>query len=370
MMFTPRCSNSPLMKEVIVAKGLEGRHYWTCSNRLSSVLLPFNSFNVILTSLTTASAFKSSTYYTNCQLHTSTSTFSIIGNKVANKAHSHHSSTGIPTNQTDNVIILQKDCNLHRERHLTDSLQHTTLGCIRQDTQHHWWTNSPSCLLDTAVTRLKIGLSYLNAHMHKLGLMDIPHCLWCPTQPDTPRHLLLHYPCHHSHHTALPHSLASLHIHSNGGELLYTGPERWREVQITPFTNYYGTRDLWAWHLIRHGTRYPGKDDIARFVLELPGMQTSILKAHHKGQGELCEGDLSLLSGWSLGTLNTFWASILAPEGELELEGLASRYKAALPSLFGQQFSNDSFKVSIFNTSNIDIEDLLLIFIVFILTVI
>ncbi|XP_063872914.1 multiple inositol polyphosphate phosphatase 1-like [Scylla paramamosain] len=99
-----------------------------------------------------------------------------------------------------------------------------------------------------------------------------------------------------------------------------------------------------AWHLIRHGTRYPDKDDTEHFVLELPGMQTSVLKAHEKGQGELCEGDLSLLSGWSLGIINTSWASILAPEGELEMEGLASRYKVALPSLFDQQFSNDSFK--------------------------
>lgn len=85
--------------------------------------------------------------------------------------------------------------------------------------------------------------------------------------------------------------------------------------------------------------------------------------------GELCPGDLSLLSGWSVGTLNTSWASTLAPEGELELEGLASRYKAALPSLFGEQFSNDSFKVSIFNTFSVDIENLLLLFIVFILNV-
>ncbi|MPC33538.1 hypothetical protein E2C01_026892 [Portunus trituberculatus] len=30
-----------------------------------------------------------------------------------------------------------------------------------------------------------------------------PHWPWCPTQPDTLEHLLLHCPCHHSHCVAL-----------------------------------------------------------------------------------------------------------------------------------------------------------------------
>ncbi|XP_063843235.1 zinc finger protein 441-like [Scylla paramamosain] len=49
--------------------------------------------------------------------------------------------------------------------------------------------------------------------MHRLSLTDTPHCPWCPTQPDTPEHLLLHCPCHHSHCTALLHLLASLYIY-------------------------------------------------------------------------------------------------------------------------------------------------------------
>ncbi|MPC91963.1 hypothetical protein E2C01_087029 [Portunus trituberculatus] len=45
---------------------------------------------------------------------------------------------------------------------------HTTLGHIRQDTRHHWWTYSPKWVLDTAVTRLRIGHTRLNAHLHRL----------------------------------------------------------------------------------------------------------------------------------------------------------------------------------------------------------
>ncbi|XP_050732117.1 multiple inositol polyphosphate phosphatase 1-like isoform X2 [Eriocheir sinensis] len=99
-----------------------------------------------------------------------------------------------------------------------------------------------------------------------------------------------------------------------------------------------------AWHLIRHGTRYASAGVIAAFVSELPVLQAEVVKAHRLGQGRLCAGDLSLLTRWSLEGLNTSWSSMLAPEGELELHGLATRYQAALPSLLDQNFSNDSFK--------------------------
>ncbi|MPC60926.1 hypothetical protein E2C01_054986 [Portunus trituberculatus] len=44
-----------------------------------------------------------------------------------------------------------------------------------------------------------------------MGIIDSPHCPWCPTQPDTPEYLLLHCPCHYSHCVALIHSLSAIH---------------------------------------------------------------------------------------------------------------------------------------------------------------
>ncbi|MPC43735.1 hypothetical protein E2C01_037387 [Portunus trituberculatus] len=41
-------------------------------------------------------------------------------------------------------------------------------------------------------------------------MTDSPHCPWCPTQPDTPEHLLLHCSRHLSHRAALLHSLPTL----------------------------------------------------------------------------------------------------------------------------------------------------------------
>ncbi|KAG0710335.1 hypothetical protein GWK47_023033 [Chionoecetes opilio] len=114
------------------------------------------------------------------------------------------------TDLTDSLTNLQTTCNRHWDNELTDALQYTSLGRIRHDTRHHWWTHSPSRALDTAVTRLRIGHTRLNAHLHKLGMTADPHCPWCPTYPDTPEHLLLQCPRHHSHRTALLQSLSPL----------------------------------------------------------------------------------------------------------------------------------------------------------------
>lgn len=70
-----------------------------------------------------------------------------------------------------------------------------------------------------------------------------------------------------------------------------------------------------------------------------------VLKHCGTASGELCQEDLSLLVGWSAGELNMTWSSMLAPEGKLELEGLASRHKSSLPALLDQPFSNTSFQV-------------------------
>lgn len=105
-----------------------------------------------------------------------------------------------------------------------------------------------------------------------------------------------------------------------------------------------GCEAVQAWHICRHGTRYAGDSDIVQFEAELPRLQKLILEASDAGKGELCPEDLSNLQSWSLGVLNVSWASILAPEGEQELQELAARYKLALPTLLDYSFSNESFK--------------------------
>ncbi|MPC59546.1 hypothetical protein E2C01_053570 [Portunus trituberculatus] len=83
-------------------------------------------------------------------------------------------STTAGPDQTDFLTDLKTACRRHWDTTLTDALQHTTLGHIRQDTRHHWWTYSPNRALDTALTRLRIGHTRLNAHLHRLGMTDSP----------------------------------------------------------------------------------------------------------------------------------------------------------------------------------------------------
>ncbi|KAG0713306.1 Nucleic-acid-binding protein from mobile element jockey [Chionoecetes opilio] len=133
-----------------------------------------------------------------------------VADRAAAEAHSLPSPIDMTTDLTDSLTNLQTTCNRHWDTELTDALQYTSLGRRRHDTRHHWWTHSPSRALDTAVTRLRIGHTRLNSHLHKLGMTDDPHCPWCPTYLDTPEHLLLQCPRHHSHRTALLQSLYPL----------------------------------------------------------------------------------------------------------------------------------------------------------------
>ena len=120
----------------------------------------------------------------------------------------HHIQEGFNPQAThsDNFSSSQRS-KLHWDIDLT----YTSLGGIRQDMWHHWWTYSPSRALHTASTTLRIGPSCLNSHLHKLGMTDDNHCSWCPIQPHTPEHLL-HCPRHHSHCMAHFHSMSSLHL--------------------------------------------------------------------------------------------------------------------------------------------------------------
>ena len=134
----------------------------------------------------------------------------MVANRAAVEAHVHPSSIDQATDQTDFLTALKSVCRRHWDITLTDALQHTSQGDIRQDSKHCRWTYFPKRTLDTSVIRLRVGHTHLITHMKRLGMTDAPYCPWCPTQPDTLEHLLLHCPHHHSHHLALLHSITAL----------------------------------------------------------------------------------------------------------------------------------------------------------------
>ena len=65
-----------------------------------------------------------------------------VADRAAAEAHSHP----FPTDQTNSLTNLHTVCKLHWDKGLTNALQYTSLGRIRQ---HRWWTYSPSRALDT-----------------------------------------------------------------------------------------------------------------------------------------------------------------------------------------------------------------------------
>ncbi|XP_050706946.1 uncharacterized protein LOC126992319 [Eriocheir sinensis] len=174
---------------------------------------PVSLFTDSLTSLQLISTHKPHTHHTLCfaihsllaqltsggrrvHLQWVPSHSGIVGNTVAdqaaNLAHSHPQPIHRPPDHSDVLIHLQQSSNRHWTTRLTADLR------LRP--------------LDTAITRLRIGHTCLNAHLHRLNMVQDPHCPWCPTQPDTPEHLL-HCPRFHSLRTNLKASLTRLHIH-------------------------------------------------------------------------------------------------------------------------------------------------------------
>ena len=63
-----------------------------------------------------------------------------------------------------------------------------------------------------ALTRLRLGHTRLNAHLHRLRLVPDPHCPWCRTVEETIEHFLLHCPRFPSQRVLLRHQLRALDV--------------------------------------------------------------------------------------------------------------------------------------------------------------
>ena len=60
--------------------------------------------------------------------------------------------------------------------------------------------------------------------------------------------------------------------------------------------------------------------------------------------GFICKEDLDLLKGWSF-NVDENQKALLVPSGERELKGIAERFSKRLPSLLGNGYTKDKFKV-------------------------
>ncbi|KAG0725213.1 hypothetical protein GWK47_004764 [Chionoecetes opilio] len=104
-----------------------------------------------------------------------------VADRAAAEAHSLPSPIDMTTDLTDSLTNLQTTCNRHWDNELTDALQYTSLGRIRHDTRHHWWTHSPS---RGPGHRSPPDSDWPHPPQRpptQLGMTADPHCPWCPT---------------------------------------------------------------------------------------------------------------------------------------------------------------------------------------------
>ena len=150
----------------------------------------------------------------------------IKGNEIADKA----AKLALKQNQVTNIpiseSIIKRELNKSAYNSWANqriaSIQSTHLGRIRDNPSPQPWARSSSRTLDTALTRLRIGHSGLNQHLHRIGILLSPSCSWCGEE-ETIRHAILHCVRHHSARSELQERLRTLHVPLNIRNILGGG---------------------------------------------------------------------------------------------------------------------------------------------------
>nr|XP_045581996.1 uncharacterized protein LOC123745466 [Procambarus clarkii] len=99
----------------------------------------------------------------------------IKGNEVADAAagmaHALHDSTNVPLDLSEILSQLRAACLASWEAMMEPALRSSSLAGLREDSSPRPWTRHHSRLLDTAITRLRIGHTCLAAHLHRPRLI-------------------------------------------------------------------------------------------------------------------------------------------------------------------------------------------------------
>lgn len=107
------------------------------------------------------------------------------------------------------------------------------------------------------------------------------------------------------------------------------------------------------WGLVRHGTRLPGDSIIDKMRNYLPTLQKQIVDNFLSDKSQLC--DISKMKAWTPQVSLKDEEKSLTKEGQRELFALAQRLKNRFPTLLGQEFRNETFFVSFYYYSRIDL---------------
>lgn len=106
---------------------------------------------------------------------------------------------------------------------------------------------------------------------------------------------------------------------------------------------FSGCREKKIWFLIRHGTRYPRREQILDFIEELPKIRNLIIENFHNNKTKLNEPEIAKLSKWKI-TFGPEYSKTLAEEGENEMIDLAERFQSRFPRILNQNYDNKTYK--------------------------
>ncbi|XP_048516389.1 multiple inositol polyphosphate phosphatase 1-like isoform X2 [Athalia rosae] len=108
--------------------------------------------------------------------------------------------------------------------------------------------------------------------------------------------------------------------------------------------NYSGCTQKKIWMMLRHGTRFPGKDMTIRWIERLPKLQEKILQNYYMKKSSISAEAAEEFVKWSQ-TLSIKDNSKLHAEGEREMFDLAKRCQARFTTLLSGKFNNESYKI-------------------------
>ncbi|XP_049811872.1 multiple inositol polyphosphate phosphatase 1 isoform X1 [Schistocerca nitens] len=111
--------------------------------------------------------------------------------------------------------------------------------------------------------------------------------------------------------------------------------------------NIPGCEPQRIWLLVRHGTRYPGRQMIFKMTTQLSELRDIIVIGYRGkkeyGPDHICAKDIGRLKAWNLNVQES-QEKHLAHEGEDEMIELAERFQKRFPKLFPGHFDNNTYK--------------------------
>ncbi|MPD01726.1 hypothetical protein E2C01_097266 [Portunus trituberculatus] len=132
---------------------------------------------------------------------------------AAKMALTHVNITPLPLHPHSAKRLISRLCHSSWDSSLNTALRITSMGLYHSDSSPQLWVRKQSCILDVALTRLRLGHTRLTSHLHRLGLSPDPYCPWCRMVEETIEHFLLHCSRFHSHCVLLRDHLVALGVY-------------------------------------------------------------------------------------------------------------------------------------------------------------